>query len=194
MNLLFIDYILIIAMIIAIYFDLTQKRIPNKLTFPVILLGFLAYTIESGFRGLAFSLLGFFIGMLIFLIPFAMGGMGAGDVKLMAAIGALKGWRFAVATGIYSALAGGVYVLIYLLYKRRLAKTLLRLFAFLLRPIIFAISISFKFKWVKNIQEYFINIEIEKEEHYIPYGLAIGVGAMGVLFNIWSDFLSIILK
>ena len=74
--------------------------------------------------GLLQGILGMFAGLAIFFLPFAMGGMGAGDVKLMGAIGALMGWKFSVMTALYSAIVGGVMVLIYLLYTGKLRDTL----------------------------------------------------------------------
>ena len=59
-------------------------------------------------------------GLAIFFLPFVMGGMGAGDVKLMGAIGALMGWRSSVLTAFYSALVGGAMVIVYLLYTGKL--------------------------------------------------------------------------
>ena len=167
MNLLIINYILIIMVIMAIYFDLTKKKIPNLITFPVILWGLLSYTIFQGFEGFKFSIVGFLVGLSIFIIPFILGGMGGGDVKMMAAIGALKGWIFVLTTAIY---------------KRKLGITLKRSLGIILKPILFYLNLTFENRTLKRIQEYFNNIDKNKEKHYIPYGVAIGLGAVLVFF------------
>lgn len=86
-----INLILIILLLTASFFDAKEKRIPNFLTFPVIFTGLILNIIMNGLDGITFSFYGFLIGLAIFFIPFALGLMGAGDVKLMAAIGALMG-------------------------------------------------------------------------------------------------------
>ncbi len=182
MNLSINDYILIILVLLAIYFDLTQKKIPNIITFPVILWGLLSYSILEGFAGFKFSAIGFLIGLSIFLIPFILGGMGGGDVKLMAAIGAIKGWRFVLTTAIYSGLVGGVLVIIYLIYKKKLWITLKRALGIILRPILFILTLTFENHTIKKINNYFLGLDIVKENHYIPYGVAIGLGAVIVFF------------
>lgn len=182
MNLSINNYILIILIITSIYFDITQKRIPNFITFPVILWGLLSYSIFEGFQGFKFSFLGFILGLFIFLIPFILGGMGGGDVKMMAAIGALMGWRFVLYTGIYTGLTGGIIVIIYLIYKGKLLITLKKALGILIRPILFFLNITFESTVLKKINNYFLNLETIKEKHYIPYGVAIGLGAVIVYF------------
>lgn len=178
MNLTINDYILIILVLLSVYFDLTQKKIPNIITFPVILWGLLTYSIFEGFEGFKFSTIGFLVGLGIFLIPFILGGMGGGDVKMMAAIGSLKGWRFVLTTAIYSALVGGIIVIIYLIYKGKLWITFKSLLGIILKPILFILTITFKNRTITKINEYFINIESYNEKHYIPYGVAIGLGTV----------------
>lgn len=182
MNLSINDYILLILVLLSVYFDLTQKKIPNSITFPVILWGLLSYSILEGFSGLKFSLIGFLVGLAIFLIPFILGGMGGGDVKLMAAIGAIKGWRFVLTTAIYSGLVGGIIVIMYLIYKKELWNTLKRALGIILKPILFILTITFENHKIKKINNYFLGLDMTKEKHYIPYGVAIGLGAVLVFF------------
>lgn len=186
MNLTINDYILITLVILSVYFDLTKKKIPNIITFPVILWGLLTYSIFNGFDGFKFSMVGFLVGLAIFIIPFILGGMGGGDVKMMAAIGALKGWKFVLTTAIYSGLVGGIIVIIYLIYKKRLCITLKKTLGIILKPILFILTLTFNNHTLKRVNDYFITTESTIEKHYIPYGVAIGLGALLVFF-IWGE-------
>ncbi len=86
--------------------DLRDHRIPNALVFPVLVVALLGHFVFEGLDGLLFSFAGFAVGLLIFFLPFVIRMMGAGDVKLMAAIGALMGWRFILVTAVYASIAG----------------------------------------------------------------------------------------
>lgn len=87
--------------------DVRTRKIPNWLTFSAILLGLLVNIAGGGLSGLMAAVLGTGAGIGLLLIPFAMGGMGAGDVKILAAVGALNGASFAFRAFMYGALAGG---------------------------------------------------------------------------------------
>lgn len=85
--------LLIILMFLgtAVLIDVVSHRIPNSLVVILLLLGLLSRVIESGFLGFISSAAGFFVGGLLLLPFYAIGSMGAGDVKLMGAMGALLG-------------------------------------------------------------------------------------------------------
>ena len=85
---------------------------------PVILLALLIHLNQAATAGLWFWASGLLLGMGLLMIPFLLGGMGAGDVKLMATIGALKGASFIFQVFLISAIAGGILSLLYLLYDR----------------------------------------------------------------------------
>ncbi len=71
--------------------DVVTRRIPNPLTFGAALAALLYHTIDGGLPGFGLALGGWCIGAALFLPFFALGGMGAGDVKLVGAIGACLG-------------------------------------------------------------------------------------------------------
>lgn len=99
--------------------DLRTRRIPNLLTMPAIVLGIIINVYSSGFNGFGNSFMGFMVGIGLLIIPFALGGMGAGDVKLLAAIGALNGPLFALYTFLYTAISGGVIAVIITMVRGR---------------------------------------------------------------------------
>jgi len=88
--------------------DLQAARIPNALTVTSGLAGLLAHAVLPGGAGWATSLGGMAAGLAVFFPFFALGGLGGGDVKLMAALGAWVGWPAVLSLALYTALAGGV--------------------------------------------------------------------------------------
>jgi prepilin peptidase CpaA len=88
--------------------DITSRRVPNILTGTAVACGLLAHTALPGGLGAVAALLGFAAGLVIFFPFFALGGMGGGDVKLMAALGTWIGWSPIFWTALYGSVAGGV--------------------------------------------------------------------------------------
>ncbi|HUB00896.1 MAG TPA: A24 family peptidase [Terracidiphilus sp.] len=96
---------------VATFTDLRSRRIPNWLVFPFLVAGLTVSVWMHGWRGLGMSLEGMGLGLLIFGTLFLMGGMGAGDVKLFAAIGAWIGPGQLMLALVVTGLAGGVMAL-----------------------------------------------------------------------------------
>lgn len=189
MKLSIVDFFLIGLLILAVYYDIKTKKIPNKITIPAIIIGIIWSTVNSGFDGFLINMYGFLLGLAVFLIPYMLGGMGAGDVKLMAAIGAIKGWKFILLTSLWTALAGGVIVLVVMIYTGGLKNTIINAFGLLIKPIanrIFKVSGN---KTAYKLIQYFENNKLERGNYYIPYALAIAAGALIVLFSNMTDLL-----
>lgn len=107
----------------AVIEDLVRRRISNVLTFGAALLGLGLQFIANGPDGVLNGLGGFAVGLGIFLPFFLLGGMGAGDVKAMAAAGAfLTPWSSLLAAGL-SLVAGAVFGLALLTWRGGLADT-----------------------------------------------------------------------
>lgn len=110
------------TLIVAAVIDGMKLKVPNWLTFPMIITGWIYNATLSpwaGWDGLLFSLWGTAVGMALLLPAYAIGGMGAGDVKLLAGVGA---WVADTATLLYafavSALVGGLIALVMILAHR----------------------------------------------------------------------------
>ena len=88
--------------------DLRTRRIPNVLTIGAALAGLVFQFATGGVEGLGQAALGWLLGALVFLLPFALGGLGGGDVKLLAALGAWLGPADALWLVLYTGVAGGV--------------------------------------------------------------------------------------
>ncbi len=98
--------------------DLRSRTISNWLCLFGLIAGLAVHIVLQGWSGLGTSLLGALIGFAVFLIFFLLGGMGGGDIKLMAAFGAILGKRQIVHAAVFAAMVGGVMALIYVAYKR----------------------------------------------------------------------------
>jgi prepilin peptidase CpaA len=120
-----VEMVLIVLLLAAAVFDVLYRRIPNWLTVSGVLLGVaLNAFIGPPEAGLVFSLAGLAVGFGIYAILYSLRAMGAGDVKLMAAIGALVGWERWFGIFFVTALIGGVMALILVVARGRLKKTL----------------------------------------------------------------------
>ena len=80
-------WLVTVTLIVAAIIDGKQLKVPNWLTLPMIASGWAANTALFGWEGLGASLLGTVVGLALLLPAYAIGGMGAGDVKLLAGVG-----------------------------------------------------------------------------------------------------------
>lgn len=106
---------LLISTIGGIY-DLKSRRIPNWLTFGTFGIALIISIFQFKLSAVFNCVLGFFVGILLLIIPYLMGGMGAGDVKLLGAIGALVGWKSVILIFLYSAVSGLVLGLAWIMF------------------------------------------------------------------------------
>jgi prepilin peptidase CpaA len=110
--------------LVATVVDIRTRRIPNVLTAAMtgLGIGFAA----SGISGISLgaSVLGFVVGLALMMPGHALGATGAGDVKLMAAIGSILGPAVVVTAFLFTAVAGGVLAVFVAARRRRLGLTL----------------------------------------------------------------------
>ncbi|OMF68075.1 A24 family peptidase [Paenibacillus sp. FSL R5-0766] len=111
-----------IYVIAAFITDIRSMKIPNRLTLPVTVAGVLAHIIWGGWDGFLFSAAGFAAGFGILFLMYAIGAVGAGDVKLFGGIGAWTGLAFGIHVIIYSVLYAGAIGLVILLFRKDSAK------------------------------------------------------------------------
>ena len=106
----------------ALLSDIKWRRIPNWITVPMLLGGIWYHVFHVGtVQGLYFAMEGFIVGFCLLLLPFLLGGMGGGDVKLFAALGSWFGAQDIFQLFIYSALFGGCISIGIMLYRREWA-------------------------------------------------------------------------
>jgi len=159
---LWTNAVLMLVLAVCVYTDARSRIIPNKVTFPALGAALVLHLAVNGWPGLLHSAAGLGVGLSILLVPYLMGGMGAGDVKLLAVVGALKGTGFVLATSVYMALVGALMALVIVLVKPG-ARERLRYVVYLLICLRYRIKPAFGPLWTSGAY---------------PYGVAIAGGAV----------------
>jgi prepilin peptidase CpaA len=111
--------------------DLRSRRIPNVLTFGAAAGAFGFYLVGDGWRGAGWSLSGLAVGLAMFLPLFLLRGLGGGDVKLLAALGAWLGPGATVWLALWTAVAGGPLAILIALSRGYLKTALVNVWALL---------------------------------------------------------------
>jgi len=146
--------------------DVQRRRIPNRLTYPGILLGMALRSALFGWRGLLGALAGcLFAGGVVFLF-YSVRAMGAGDVKLLAAIGSLAGVGHSCSVLVATAICGGVLAVVVAVLNRRMLQTL--------RNLAVVAGFHVRSGWQVHPQ---LNLE-NPSALRMPYGLAIAAGTL----------------
>lgn len=158
------NLLLLALLAICVVTDIRKRKIYNAVLMPFLVTALIMNTIISGLHGLTDSILGCAAGFGILLIPFLLGGMGAGDVKLLAVIGAIKGPIFVLIAAVYMALAGGIMALIIILFKKGIRRRLYQLVYF--------------FHGLHNGIRFPVFSDKEGLKTTYPYGIAIAAGAI----------------
>jgi len=157
--------ILLLILGTAIASDLRWRTIPNWLTGPSILAGLGLHTFMNQWTGLVFSLEGAALGLGLFLILYVFGWMGAGDVKLYAAVGSFLGPVHTLSAAIVVALVGGLLAFVILGFHQGWRKTGLWLWSYV-QGIVLTRS-------VKGLAP------VQGTAPKVPYAVAIGLGTIG---------------
>ena len=101
----------------AVYCDLRSHRIPNTLNLVGLIGGLMLQSVAGGLQGLTAGVLGAGVGLACFAPLYVLRGMGAGDVKLLAAVGACLGPLGAFYAALGSLLAGGLGAVSYVVWR-----------------------------------------------------------------------------
>ena len=149
--------------------DVRAHRIPNLLNYSALALGLLAGTSLGGWRGLLQGVTGAFIGGGVFFLFYLVKGMGAGDVKLMAAGGAWLGIQQTLVVMMASAIAGGALAIVYVVFYRRVWSTVQN------------IGELIRFHFTSGVRPHpELNLQ-DSGSVRLPYGLAIAFGTVYLL-------------
>lgn len=113
------ELILIILLAAAFITDIRKSVIPNVLTLSGLSAGLTYHVILNGWEGLAYSLWGIFGSAVPFILLYTFSAVGAGDVKLFAAIGAIAGLEYTAYAMFYSILYAGVVGIMILAWRKQ---------------------------------------------------------------------------
>lgn len=153
---------LVTLLVISSYTDWKYRKIYNKVTLPAILIGLGLAAMTNFPAGLQSAALACVLGFSFFYLLFMLGMMGGGDVKLVAAIGALTGYPFIVDALFFGIIAGGVYAILILAIKGGLWKN---------------IKNALWFIWGLMLWRKAIPLQTT-DSIKIPYGLCLSAGTM----------------
>ena len=156
--LIFRDAVLLFLIFSSAVTDLKNNKIYNMQTYPAMLCGLAIGFICAGLSGFVFSFIGLLVGGGLLIFFYIVGGVGAGDVKLLGAIGALKGTNFVIWTMFYTGLVGGAMALGIIIWKGTALQTFKNTMLFIRHPLR-----PLEDEGIENYQ-------------YLPYGLAISIG------------------
>jgi prepilin peptidase CpaA len=114
-------WVVSVTLVVAAVIDGWMLKVPNWITFPMIVLGWIYSATLSpfaGWEGMMYSLVGTAIGLALLMPAYAIGGMGAGDVKLLAGVGAWVWGKETLYAFAVSAIVGGLIAVAMVLYRR----------------------------------------------------------------------------
>jgi prepilin peptidase CpaA len=166
-----IEFLLISLVVSAALTDLHSRRIPNLLVSVILIAALVAQVLLPEGAGWRSWLFGMLTGFALFLPLYLLRGMAAGDVKLMAAVGAFVGPQPAFQIALATFVIGGVMALAFILYKGRLRDTWLNLRA-LIAPVLMRTA---------GMPAQATGMPKESVGR-MPYAVAIAFGTLAVLF------------
>jgi len=153
----------------AAYIDGKELRVPNWLTFPMFFAGLSYGAITGGWEGFGESLIGAAVGLACLMPLYAVGGMGAGDVKLMAGMGAFVGATVTFYAFVVTVVVGAVMALIMVWWSGKFQHHLSN-----------AYLIWFEWTTIRNPRELSaIAAERKPRMSLLPYGIPICIGSIG---------------
>jgi prepilin peptidase CpaA len=154
-------------------------KVHNLLTIPLLLSGLVYYGIVGGWEGFVGSVLGSLSGFVILIGFYLLGGMGAGDVKLMAALGAWLGTLPIVCLFIVSALVAGIYALTLILIYGRLGEVWQNL-----RIVCYRVALLGRYLVSEDRLETEVNAP-NRRRRVIPFAAMMGLGLLVLLALHW---------
>lgn len=155
--------VLMITLIICTYTDIKENKIKNKLLIIPLIFGIIVQIIIYGIKGIGISAAAIFIPIGVFLIPFLLRAIGAGDIKLYCVIGAIMGPKFIFYNIIYTLLVGAVIGIVNAVSSGKIIKTIYNIYSLIYGAIFYKVQIK---------------SNITKDFERFPLAIAILVGTL----------------
>lgn len=170
-------WVVTIVLVVAAVIDGWKLKVPNWITFPLVISGWIYSFVFFGWVGLGWSLTGTAVGLGLLLPAYAIGGMGAGDVKLLAGVGA---WIWGAATFhafCLSAVFGGVIAVAMVLLRKKWAHHKAQFLGILSEIMVIR----------DPNQLSVIAAERKSSMMLLPYGIPIAIGT--IFYFVWMGML-----
>jgi prepilin peptidase CpaA len=159
------EIVCIVVLTITAIIDIKTRRIPNVINLCLFVFGIVYNFVCNGWHGLFEGFLGAVIALGILIVPYSVGMLGAGDVKLMSSIGALMGYKFIIVNIWVVLIVGGLCSVIVLVIRKQISYVLFILKSLFLLP------------FTKDVKGFFKYID-ETSTTSLPYGVPIMLGTV----------------
>ena len=169
------------AALVAAVTDVWKYKVHNLLTVPLLVTGLLYHAWTQGWPGFFHSTAAAGLGFSVFFTLYLVGGMGAGDVKLVAALGAWLGAWLMMLVCLYAACAGGVYALGVILWRGQLGQT----------------WVNFRVIWhrLAAVTRHFsaedgVELEVgrpDRRQRLVPYAAMFAIGLFALMLIAWHN-------
>ena len=164
-------FFLLIIIFSAVITDVVSNKIPNILVVFGIVLAFYFQVFHVSGYGFFVWLTGLLTGFAIFLPFYFVRGMAAGDVKLMATVGAFVGWGMTLKIALLTCVFGGIIGIVYILIKGRLIQAFRNIGLILMPVFMRSIGVSMELTDISR-----------QSVGHMPYAVAIALGTLTALY------------
>jgi Flp pilus assembly protein protease CpaA len=171
--------------LLAVATDVREFKIHNALTFPLLVSGLCYQGFAGGWSALCTGTAGALCGLAVFLLPFLLGMLGAGDVKLTVAVGAWLGPQALCSTILIGCLAMMVYSTAVLLVQGRLADNWTGVRLVWHRILIFGrhLAADDEFETVQTLAR-----SADRRQRLVPFSIMIAIGVVALFaWNLWPS-------
>jgi prepilin peptidase CpaA len=168
--------LVLVAALIAAVTDVWKFKVYNLLTFPLLASGLLYHLVHGGTAGLTGSIVGALVGFGLMILLYTMGGMGAGDVKFVTALGAWLGLPLTLYVLIVGCIAAGVYAAVLLVAAPSRRETLLNMQILWLRLICLGRHLGSEDRVEAEVKR------PDRRRRLIPFSAMIALGLVATVF------------